>query len=177
MRQNGRGGHSSRARHPLVSDSTGTLTVLARYTLNREAAEVELEFYGPDLEPLGSLTGQTVDAGANWSDVKTLTGMQFDANGDPVGPIYCVAFATETAEDGELNRDLQPKPALQKGAMVTHWPRAHHAKGSARSVAEAANHAAEEILDTLASYYGYSTKGFAGDSGISLLDGGAKWGN
>jgi hypothetical protein len=114
----GAGGISSRARYSFVSDSVGTLTVLARYTLNREAADVELGFYGPDLEPLGSLTGQTVDAGTNWSDVETLTGVEFDANGDPVGPIYCVAFATETADDGELNRDLQPKPALQKGTSV-----------------------------------------------------------
>ena len=66
---------------------------------------MRLEFYGPDLELLGSLTGQPTDAGANWSHVTTLTGVQYDANGDLVGPIYSVAFATETADDGELNRD------------------------------------------------------------------------
>jgi hypothetical protein len=76
---------------------------------------VRLEFYGPDLELLGSLTGQPTDAGANWSHVTTLTGVAFDENGDPEGPVYCVAFAKETAEDGALNRDGQPKPAVPKG--------------------------------------------------------------
>ncbi|MGI5819976.1 MAG: hypothetical protein ACOX9R_17975 [Armatimonadota bacterium] len=81
---------------------------------------MDLRSHGPDLEPLGSLTGQTVDAGTNWSDVETLTGVEFDANGDPIGPLACVVLATETAEDGALNRDGQPKPAVPKGTNPVH---------------------------------------------------------
>jgi hypothetical protein len=68
------------------------------------------------------------------------------------------------------------------GSVGAAWVHAFYAyamdpQEPGRSVAEAANHAAQEVLDTFGSYYGYETVDFAGDSGISLLDGGAKWGN
>jgi len=97
----------------------GTLKGVVKYTLNRLAADtVTIRFYDPDLEEYSgsALTGQDNTAGTHWSDVYTLTGVTFDQNDDPVGPISCVLFADESATDAANNRDSLPKPALQKGS-------------------------------------------------------------
>jgi hypothetical protein len=97
----------------------GTLQGVVRYTLNRLAADtVTIRFYDPDLDEYSgsALTGQDNTAGTHWSDVYTLTGVEFDENGEPVGPISCVLFADESATDAANNRDGEPKPALQKGS-------------------------------------------------------------
>jgi hypothetical protein len=93
------------------------MQVCVRYGLNLAAASdsVKLEFYGPDLSELGSLTGQPHQPGTHTSDFCTLSGVDFDQNDDPVGPIYCVLSAEENANDAENNRDQLPKPALQNG--------------------------------------------------------------
>lgn len=96
----------------------GTLKGVVRYTLNRLAADtVTIRLYDPDLDEFSgsALTGQDNSAGTHWSDVYTLTGVEFDQNGEPVGPISCVLFADESATDAANNRDSEPKPALQKG--------------------------------------------------------------
>jgi hypothetical protein len=97
----------------------GTLKGVVKYTLNRLAADtVTIRFYDPDLDEYSgsALTGQDNTAGTHWSDVYTLTGVEFDQNGEPVGPISCVLFADESATDAANNRDGEPKPALQKGS-------------------------------------------------------------
>ena len=97
----------------------GTLRGVDRYTLNRLAADtVTIRFFDPDLEEFedSALEGQDNSAGTHWSGVYTLNGVDFDQNDEPVGPIYCVLYAEESAADAANNRDLEPKPALQKGS-------------------------------------------------------------
>ncbi|MEA3401079.1 MAG: hypothetical protein U9R79_07540 [Armatimonadota bacterium] len=99
-----------------ANPETGVLSGAVRYTMNRAAGSVELQFCGPELTTLGTLTGQPTDAGSSWSDVYTLTGVEFDEDDEPIGPIYCVLFADESAEDAAQNRDGLAKPALERGS-------------------------------------------------------------
>ncbi|MGD9498743.1 MAG: hypothetical protein AB7Y46_20790, partial [Armatimonadota bacterium] len=64
----------------------GTLTVVVRYTLNRDAGEVDVRFYDAQLGEIGLLTRQPADAGTHWSEAYTLEGVEFDQNGDPTEP-------------------------------------------------------------------------------------------
>ncbi|HCA48288.1 MAG TPA: hypothetical protein DEP45_13325 [Armatimonadetes bacterium] len=97
----------------------GALRGVVKYTLSSPAGSVNLDFYGPNLSPIGQLTGQPTSAGTHWSGVYTLHAVDFDQDGDPIGPIYCVISATEGEADALQNRDRGvAKPALQKGTTA-----------------------------------------------------------
>jgi hypothetical protein len=93
----------------------GKLRGFVRYGLNRAAAQVQIKFYDHELNEVGQVACPELSAGGHFSDVYAIT-LPYDQDGNLIQPVYCVAFATETAQDGALNRDGQPKPALPRGS-------------------------------------------------------------
>jgi hypothetical protein len=95
-------------------DVPTTAQITLDYELSRDAASCTLRVYNNDLEEVTvvSPAGGVLDASAG---PQTVVAVFEDAN-EGVGRYRFVISAEETTGDGELNRDLQPKPALQKGA-------------------------------------------------------------
>ncbi|MFO8079210.1 MAG: hypothetical protein R6V07_02785 [Armatimonadota bacterium] len=97
------------------------------YQLNRNATNCRVRVFNHDLDEV-TVTAPAGGALSNTAGTHSLT-VEFEDPDQIVGHYRFVVFAEETAQDGALNRDEQPKPALAKGAAVTQWPRAHHALG------------------------------------------------
>ncbi len=99
------------------------------YELTWEAADCELKVYNHDLEEV------TVETPAN-GELDGTAGPHNDVVvqfTDPAGiadAYSFVVFARDTEENADIwNRDRQPKPALQRGAVHTEWPNAVAALG------------------------------------------------
>lgn len=87
------------------------------HRLSRDAGQCLLTIYNHDLEEVTVVSphGGVLNAGAGAHSVAVV----FEDTGGRVGRYRFVISALETSQDGELNRDRQPKPALQKGANYT----------------------------------------------------------
>jgi len=85
---------------------------------------VTIRFFGPDLEelegaacPLEEQPYEGGTEGTHFSDVYNLN-VDYDQDDELIEPIYCVVYAEENAADAANNRDLEPKPALQRGTAT-----------------------------------------------------------
>jgi len=127
------------------------------YDLSRDAASVTLEVYdyGLGRTPIIMPPDGELPATAGHHEI----GVQFQVCPPHAGYHWLVIHATETAETGQYNRDLQPKFALQDGVRYGIWPPAHAAAGrdgwnplSNAAIAHAAEVACDAWTQTMPPY-------------------------
>jgi len=104
---------------PTEDPSVKTMTGYVQYKLNRAAGAAHIDIYGRDLAGgypelrQGNIACPDLSAGIHLADTFSFD-VSVDENGELLGTYHAVIYATETTEDGELNRDLLPKFAMQR---------------------------------------------------------------
>ena len=103
-------------------DLPTTAQVTLGYQLNRASANCRLRVFNHERDEV-TVTAPAGGALSNTVGTHSLT-VEFEDPDQIVGNYRFVVLADETANDGALNRDEQPKPATQKGEVLLSLPRA-----------------------------------------------------
>jgi PKD repeat protein len=101
-------------------DLPTTAQVTLGYQLNRASANCRLRVFNHELDEV-TVTAPAGGALSNTVGTHSLT-VQFEDPDQIVGNYCFVVLADETANDGALNRDEQPKPAVPKGNALLVQP-------------------------------------------------------